>query len=58
MDFVEGPHLDRWIKITLVIAEGDRVTLSSNTQIQAAYATYNNQARLNGQAVTVGARGL
>jgi len=34
--------------ITLVTKEGDKVTLSADTRFEAAYATYNRKARMNG----------
>ena len=34
--------------ITLVTQEGDRVTLSADASFEAAYATYNSQAQING----------
>ena len=36
------------IDLSLVTAEGDKVTLSANVAFQASYATYNSQGTLNG----------
>jgi hypothetical protein len=38
----------RSIDLSLVTAEGDKVTLSANAAFQAGYATYNSQGTLNG----------
>ncbi len=36
------------VDIMLVTKEGDKVTLSADSSFEAAYATYDNQARING----------
>lgn len=66
--FKDGPHTSRTRQVdtraqanadlTVVTAEGDKVTLSASSDLQTAYASYDAQGRVHGQSFDVHAAAL